>query len=123
MALLHPVGEHTIDHERLNKLHSGDRRQIISVFQLFLDEVLPDFLELEQGMQQQQWPEVADMAHKIVPWVGMVGLTSLETELRSLEKQAKHNPTTQSMTASWDRFKAGLDRTVPLLRQELARME
>lgn len=116
------INSHFIDHERLDRLHDGSRSQIISVLHLFLDEVMPDFGPLDEAVRQHQWPEAADMAHKIVPWVGMVGLTTLETELRNLEIRAKTTPDADGVTDQWLRFKTGLNQAVPLLRQELARL-
>ena len=113
---------HAIDHDRLDRLHDGSRNQIVSVLHLFLDEVMPDFDPLDEAVRQHQWPEAADMAHKIVPWVGMVGLTTLEMELRDLEIRAKTKPDAEGVTNHWLRFKTGLNQALPLLRQELDRL-
>ncbi len=94
----------------------------MSVLHLFLDEVIPDFDQLEAGMEQQNWVGVADVAHKIVPWVGMVGLTSLEMELRQLEQSAKAAPEPEEVISRWNHFKAGLEQALPVLRSELDRL-
>jgi len=113
---------HTIDHERLNRLHSGDQQQIVNVLTIFIDEVMPDFDDLEGSIQQQVWADVVDKAHKIIPWIGMAGLTSLETELRSLEQLAKTNPAADVLTTHWNRFRQGLGDTLPLVIQERNRL-
>lgn len=112
----------TIDYERLDRLHGGSRSQILAVTTLFLDDVLPDFDPLADAVRQQQWASVADMAHKIVPWIGMVGLTSLETELRQLEIRAKTNPVANELTNHFWQIRDGIDQAIPLLRQELDKL-
>ncbi|RYC67884.1 Hpt domain-containing protein [Spirosoma sordidisoli] len=117
-----PLTAPAIDYPRLDRLHGGSRGQIVSVLHLFLDEVMPDFDQLEAGMAQQNWVGVADVAHKIVPWVGMVGLTSLEMELRQLEQYAKSAPEPEGVISRWNHFKAGLEQALPVLRSELDRL-
>ncbi|WP_192579084.1 Hpt domain-containing protein [Fibrisoma limi] len=113
---------HTIDHERLNRLHGGDQRQIVNVLTIFIDEVMPDFDDLEGSIQQEMWPDVADKAHKILPWMGMAGLTSLESELRSLEQLAKTNPAPDVLINHWKQFRQALGETLPLVIQERNRL-
>lgn len=111
-----------IDYERLDRLYDGSPSMLAYGLAVFLDEVLLDIDRLEQEIGQQQWPVVADTAHKIVPWVGMVGLTGLESQLRELELQAKQKPVATTLVEQWLSFKVGLDQAIPLLQQELARL-
>ncbi|WP_461088235.1 Hpt domain-containing protein [Spirosoma gilvum] len=113
---------HTIDYDRLNELYDGDNDQIASLFELFLDEVFPDFREIEMEIDQQNWTEVAKIAHKMLPWVGMVGLTALEAKLRSIETLAKTGGSSEDIKLGWSQFKYGLDKAMPLIREELARL-
>ncbi|GAB3886382.1 Hpt domain-containing protein [Spirosoma agri] len=114
---------HSIDYERLRKLHSHDERLIINVLTLILDEVLPDFDTIEANIQKQEWAEAAHTAHQLIPWVGMAGLTSLENELRTFEQVAKRNPNADDIRSAWYQFRAGLDEAIPLLQQELTNLE
>ena len=113
---------HIIDYDRLNELYDGDNEQIASLFELFLDEEFPDFQVIENQIHQQHWPEVANIAHKMLPWVGMVGLTALETKLRRIETHAKMGTNTEEIISDWYQFKTGLDQATPLIRQELLKL-
>jgi len=84
--------------------------------------VLPDFEKLELKICQQQWPEAATTIHQLLPWLGMVGLTQLEAEFRSLERMAQDNVQPEPVQVFWNQFKSGFDRGVLLVREELARM-
>lgn len=122
MADSESVVSHVIDYHRLNELYDGDTEQIASLFELFLDETFPDFQDIETKIEQNLWPEVANQAHKLLPWVGMVGLTTLETKLRSIEAQATDGSGKEEILATWHQFRTGLDQAVPMIRQELVKL-
>lgn len=122
MADSNPVALHAIDYQRLDELYDGDKEQIASLFELFLDEVFPDFDAIENEINQQNWTEVAQIAHKMLPWVGMVGLTALEAKLRTIEAQAKAGSNTDDMMTTWNQFKTGLNQAMPLIREELVKL-
>ncbi|GAB3939580.1 hypothetical protein GCM10028805_00210 [Spirosoma harenae] len=122
MATFDPIDLHAIDYDRLNDLYDGDNEQIASLFELFLEAELPDFQEIEAQIAQQHWLEVAKGAHKMIPLVGMVGLTALENKLRSIETQAKKGISTEEIGASWYQFRAGLDLAIPLIREEMTKL-
>lgn len=116
------VAYHVIDYQRLNELYDGDTEQIASLFELFLDEEYPDFQDIEHKIDQKQWPEVANIAHKMLPWVGMVGLTNLEAKLRNIESQAIDGSSTGEIMGIWNQFKTGVNQAIPLIRQELVKL-
>ena len=122
MADSDSVASHIIDYQRLGELYDGDNEQIASLFELFLDEEFPDFEEIEHKIEEKQWPEVANIAHKMLPWVGMVGLTTLEAKLRHIETQATAGSSTQEIMVTWNQFKTGLNQAMPLIRQELVKL-
>ncbi|GAB4018534.1 Hpt domain-containing protein [Spirosoma sp. KCTC 42546] len=122
MADSDSVVSHVIDYQRLNELYDGDTEQIASLFELFLDETFPDFQDIDTKIDQHSWPEVASQAHKLLPWVGMVGLTTLETNLRSIEAQVADGAGKEEILATWNQFKTGLNQAIPLIRQELVKL-
>ena len=113
---------HMVDRDRLEQLHNSTR-MIIHAIEMFLDEVVPDFDPLDKAIRHQQWLQTAGLVHKIVPWLGMTGLTGLECELRELETEARTQPDAARLTDRWARFKAGLHQAIPLLHAELERLK
>jgi len=111
-----------IDYERLISLYDDNPRMIRHAFGLFLNEVLQDFETLDLKIYRQQWTEAATSIHQLLPWLGMVGLTQLEAEFRSLEMMTKENLQPEPVQVFWNQFKSGFDRGVLLVREELARM-
>ncbi|GAA4405056.1 hypothetical protein GCM10023187_23100 [Nibrella viscosa] len=111
-----------LDHERLYQLHGDSRSMLLIALDMFLDEVLVDFSVLENAVRSQNREEIADMGHKLVPWLGMVGLTHLETQLRQLVALAKSNADSTAITHSWEVFKTELDHMIPLVEAERRRL-
>lgn len=76
----------TLDTARLSELYGDDADYAASMFETFLDDILPEFNEFNELMQQQRWEEGRQLAHKLRPTLGMVGLSDLETALAQLER-------------------------------------
>lgn len=118
MLLLNDNEQPRLDYERLQQLHGDSRSMLIVALDLFLDEVLGDFLALEHSVHAHDWNEVAGMAHRLIPWLGMVGLTQQETQLRRLMAQARQPADPVQLTRLWQQFKTDLDQMVPLVEAE-----
>ncbi|WP_128547090.1 Hpt domain-containing protein [Larkinella soli] len=120
----HPneVHGHRLDHERLRQLHADDDGMIASAIEMFLSDVLSNFLEMDNLVCRQDWEELAGLSHQLRPWLGLVGLTSLESSLKDLESQIKTGPDPQALQTHWSQFRAGLSRMTPVLEEELQRL-
>ena len=112
-----------LDRDRLEKFYGDDKKQLELVLTIFINEVIPDLFVVEQHLNQEQWNEAADTAHKERPWLGMAGLTSLETKLFQFEKAAKFNPDAATLLDRWAAIKTGVEQMVPLLREELKQLK
>ena len=108
-----------LDRDRLLELYEDDTEMMISSFEMFLDEVLPNFLEFENLIALQDWAGVTMLTHQLRPWLGMVGLTGLENKLWAIEKQAKKEPDGESMMNLYYNFNENLLQMMPVLKNEL----
>lgn len=115
------AGQLELDQQRLKALHGDDRKMLALALSMFLDEIIPEFDAMGSLVTAQQWPEFAEQAHKMLPWLGMAGLTSLEHDLRRLEQDAKTAPDPDRLRTGWQAFTTTLDRMKPLLEAELQR--
>ncbi len=111
-----------LDQHRLDEIYGSDRSYAADMFDVFLSEVLPEFTHIQDLILEQDWPALGKLAHKLKPTLGMVGLTILEKKLHSIEKQANEAPDQQELQAQWSSVQAELDRSVPIVRQELVRL-
>lgn len=108
-----------LDRERLLKLYEDDTEMMILSMELFLDEVIPNFLELEKLIEQQNWEALTGLTHQMRPWLGMVGMTNLENKLWDMEKMAKRNPDREIIMISCTEFNENLAQMSSVLKIEL----
>ncbi|GAB3331493.1 hypothetical protein GCM10027299_37200 [Larkinella ripae] len=108
-----------LDRDRLLQLYGDDTQMLVSAIETFLDEVIPNFLELEQFIALQDWEGVMYLTHQLRPWLGMVGLTTLENRLWDIEKQARDQPDFVTITLSYAVFQTNLAQLTPLLTSEI----
>jgi PAS domain S-box-containing protein len=111
-----------LDQQRLDEIYGSDRSYAADMFDVFLSEVLPEFTHIQDLILEQDWPALGKLAHKLKPTLGMVGLTTLEKKLHSIEKQANDSPDQQELQSQWSSVQAELDRSVPIVKQELVRL-
>jgi len=114
-SYLHP----SLDYDRLTDLYDGDHDSAAMMFEMFLQEILPEFSELDQAVAQNNRTRTRELAHRFVPSLGMVGLTRLEHQLRAIEKQALQATDDAQISQQWRTFRAELDQMVPLVEAAL----
>ncbi|GAB3897610.1 hypothetical protein GCM10028803_15960 [Larkinella knui] len=108
-----------LDRDRLLQLYEDDTDMLITSIETFLEEVLPTFQELERLIESQDWTAVTGRTHQLRPWLGMVGLTRLESKLCEIEELAKKDPNHTTVMNSYHNFNTDLARMVPVLKSEL----
>jgi PAS domain S-box-containing protein len=112
----------SLDYERLLDLYGDDKEYAADMFQTFLTEVLPDFQAIDGFIKQQNWEQVGNIVHKLKPTLGMVGLTDLESQMQQIEKKAKENIETDTLPVIWNEFWQILEKSIPLLKEELKKL-
>lgn len=109
-----------LDQKSLDQLYGDDKEYAADMFQTFLEDVLPDFDNLQTFIDQNDWKTLRKEVHKLRPTLALVGLNELETELLQIEKLAKEDPNAEIITLLWDSFKSKLDNHVPILESTLS---
>ena len=112
-----------LDHARIDEIYGFDKAYAAEMFQVFLSDVLPDFPLIQSLILQEDWVELGKLAHKLKPTLGMVGLTGLEKKMLGIERQAKDAPDRASLQEKWEDVQSDLDRSVPVLKQELVKLK
>ncbi len=111
-----------LDQHRLNEIYGSDQSYAADMFAVFLSDVLPDFAQIQNLILEQDWSALGKLAHKLKPTLGMVGLTTLEKKLHTIEKQANENPDQDELQAQWTSVQAELEQSIPIVKKELARL-
>lgn len=108
-----------LDKKRLFELYGEDKEYAADMFQAFMNDVLPDFQQFEQLIEQQDWNGLGVHAHKLKPALGMVGLSKLEEQMNEIEKLSKTNKNTDILQSQWKEFRLNLEQILPVLKEEL----
>lgn len=111
-----------LNYDRLKELYGDDKEYATIMIQTFLDEVVPDFAIMNEIVAQQDTKALIKYIHKLKPTLGMVGLISLEVQMKQFEIKVKQESTINILQPLWNNFQQGMENAVPLLEAELQRL-
>ncbi|MBD2752689.1 PAS domain S-box protein [Spirosoma validum] len=112
------VVTHPLDYDRLSELYGDDTDYAASMFETFLETVLTEFDAFDILIQQQRWDDVRQLAHKLKPTLGMVGLSDLEAMMIQLEEMMQAEPDANTVRHLWHTFRYDLMSRQPLLQTQ-----
>ena len=107
------------DRKRLRELYGTDAAHAADMFSTFLDDVVPELLQLPALYHGKDRKQVAALAHKLRPTLGMVGLTQLETDMLTLEKDLLANVHDLTIMDRCQAITHQLTTFIPALQTEL----
>lgn len=76
--------------DKLNEMADGDEEFINSVISVFLEEVPQDLEGLENALEQQDYQQVYQLAHKIKPNVDLLGMEQTRAVALKIETLGKN---------------------------------
>ncbi|GAB3882519.1 PAS domain-containing sensor histidine kinase [Spirosoma agri] len=121
-----PVGldteaENVLDQERLTQLYGTDRVYAAEMFETFLNDVVPELLELPAVCLLQDRTVLAQQVHKLKPTFGMVGLSMLEHKMNSLEDKVRQGVDGKTLEIDCRDIVAKVNELIPVLQKEKQR--
>jgi HPt (histidine-containing phosphotransfer) domain-containing protein len=111
-----------LDYARLKQLYGDDKEYAADMIQTFLEEVLPDFVVMDELVIQKDLDALAQHAHKLKPTLGMVGLSEMEILMNEIDKKAKEETDIAVLTQLWHNFQQHLEQSIPILKTELLKL-
>ncbi len=75
--------------DKINEMADGDQDFINSVISVFLEEVPQDLEDLEEALEQQNYEQVYQLAHKIKPNVDLLGMEQTRAAASEIEMLGK----------------------------------
>lgn len=79
-----------LDLSYLQDVASGSNEFMIDMIELFLNQTPGYFEQLDQLIKDENWPVVADIAHKIKPTLSFMGVESARGGMAEIEKNARN---------------------------------
>lgn len=111
-----------LDWRHLHDMYGPDLSTASEMFELFLNEIVPEINRLNDLCTERNWAEVARLAHKLKPTFSMVGLTELETKMAQIERSASQNSNNELVAVYCNDIIKHTNESIPLLKNELQKL-
>jgi HPt (histidine-containing phosphotransfer) domain-containing protein len=111
-----------IDLSYLRDVSSGSNEFMVEMIDLFLDQTPAYFEQLNQFVNEENWPKVAEIAHKIKPTLTFMGADAARESMAEIESNARsliNTETIGSTFRSLHEFSADLFIKLAEVRKEL----
>ncbi|WP_341227108.1 PAS domain S-box protein [uncultured Arcticibacterium sp.] len=111
-----------LDNARLVEIYGDDMDFKKMVFEMFVEELPSQIEELVDLNESKRWADFGQLAHKMKPAFGMVGLSEGEEELRKIESEIKTEGINESLETLINEVLAKLPMYQNLVQKELTQM-
>jgi len=79
-----------VDLSYLEDIAGGSKEFIIEMIDMFLEQTPGYCLEIKQGIIDQEWKKVSDLAHKIKPTLAFMGSHAAKEVMSSIETDSRN---------------------------------
>ena len=79
-----------LDLSYLQDVANGSNEFMIEMIQLFLDQTPAYFEQLDQLINDLNWPDVAEISHKIKPSLTFMGIETARDSMAEIEQNARN---------------------------------
>lgn len=111
----------SLNRTELAEMYAGDKGYMQEIFEVFIETVPNELVQMRQLLEAEDWLSFAAKAHKIKPSFHMVGLGHLSTRTELLER-AKKEFDPQDLKTDFVAFEADVLQGLKLVLAELAAM-
>ncbi len=107
-----------IDQNYLKELYGDDDEYKLEMFELFIERLESNLINLEMHKQSDDFQSIAKLCHKIKPSMAMVGLMDLQSMIEELEHSAKSEDRVK-IDHQYRMFTQALDSKKKLVMEEI----
>ena len=93
--------EFKIDLSYLRDVSSGSNEFMIEMIELFLEQTPAYFEQLRQFINEENWPRVAEIAHKIKPTLAFMGADGAKDNMAEIEINARNLTNVESISPAF----------------------
>lgn len=111
-----------LDQGTLEQLYGDDLHYAVSIFEIFIEYSVRDFKQLQVSVENSDWEEIRQLAHKLKPTFSMVGLTKLEEKLLVIEQKASQKISYDIIIKNLNEVAVTLENYIPILQSEYDKM-
>ena len=104
--------------DKINEMADGDEDFISSVIAVFLEEVPLDLKGLENALDQQNFEQVYQLAHKIKPNVDLLGMEQTRATALQIETLGKNAANMNEIKEIFPILKKDIQQVVSELKKD-----
>jgi HPt (histidine-containing phosphotransfer) domain-containing protein len=104
--------------DKINEMADGDKDFINSVISVFLEEVPQDLEGLEKALNEGNYEQVYQLAHKIKPNVDLLGMEQTRAAALEIETLGKSEANMSEIQSVFPSLKKDVEQVVSELRKD-----
>ena len=104
--------------DKINEMADGDQDFINSVISVFLEEVPQDLNGLEEALENEDYNQVYQLAHKIKPNVDLLGMEQTRAAALEIETLAKNEANMAEIKGFFPSLKKDVEQVVSELQKD-----
>ena len=104
--------------DKINEMAEGDQDFINSVVSVFLEEVPEDLLALETALEENNYQQVYQLAHKIKPNVDLLGMEQTRAAALEMETLGKSESNMEEIKRIFPSLKNDIHQVVSELKND-----
>jgi CheY-like chemotaxis protein/HPt (histidine-containing phosphotransfer) domain-containing protein len=111
--------EKYFDLSYLEEISEGDRDFSATMISYFIDNTPPVMENLEKKVQEQDWDEVRQIAHKLKPQVVYMGIHQVADDVEKVEHLAQHRENLHEIPGLVEKTAIIISKSIAQLEEEL----
>ncbi len=106
--------------DKINEMAEGDEEFIVSVISVFLEEVPVDLEALEKALDEMNYEQVYQLAHKIKPNVDLLGMEQTRAAALEIETLGKNEANMEEIKKVFPILKTDVTQVVSELKKDFS---
>ncbi|MDX1700568.1 MAG: ATP-binding protein, partial [Melioribacteraceae bacterium] len=111
-----------LDYQYLKKFYDGDMEYAGEMFEIFIDEVYPEYKIMIDEALRGNIEQTRKLIHKITPSFSMVGLTDMEKNMKQLKQLMVEPVDKEAIRKEINTIQGKLDIFLPIIESEKERL-
>ena len=106
--------------KQLHEIASGNQDFIVSLAKIYLDTIPANSTEMVEASERADWDKVSKLAHKLKSTIDTMNISSIQTDIRRLEVDAKNKVNTVTLPMIAAKVDDIIKQVAVLLKEEFA---
>ncbi|WP_340199263.1 Hpt domain-containing protein [Ascidiimonas sp. W6] len=106
--------------DKLTELSGGDEEFILSVISVFLEETPQDLSNLKNAVENENFEDIYQHAHKMKPNVDLLGMEDTRIKVLAIETQGKGDKDMEVINALFPEVEASVHKAIHQLKDNFS---